>query len=409
MSTWSHTRIQLFRQCPRKFWFQHIAKVELPEAPQTVEQFLGKRVHEALEWTYRRALDAVAPALEAVLARYATAWDREWSDAVAIVAKDMTAADYRRIGEQCLRDYHARHFPFDATRTMAIEQRIRFTLDERRGIHMTGFVDRVARDRDGTWQVHDYKTDQRLPTQADKDRDPQLAYYQIGVRELWPAAERIELTWHYLRFDQSITSRRDAAALDEVRGAAIATVADAESRGRDEQAFETHESRLCAWCGYQALCPVWKHRFKVAELPPNEFLGEPGVELVDRWARLDAERRGLAKQQLEREATIELIKQALFELAEREGLEVVAGSEQEAAIRRAERAAFPRKTAEPEAAAEFEAMLRASDRWPEVSGLDRHALERLWNDPGLDPALRMLLEPYVTVERERSARLRKRR
>ena len=409
MAQWSHTRIQSFRNCPRKYWYKYVAKVPLPDEPDSVERFLGKRVHETLESVYRQAMNGKPPALETVLADYRALWDGAWSDAVVIVDTSLAPADYRAIGERCLADYHARHAPFTATRTMAIEQVIGFVLDPARKVRMTGFIDRIARTADGVWQIHDYKTDKRLPTQADKDVDPQLAYYQIGLRELWPDAERVELTWHYLRFDQQIVSRRDAAQLAAVREAALVTIDDAVGRGRDEDRFETHETALCRWCEYQTMCPIWRHRLKIEELPRNEFLGEPGVQLVDRWSALDGERRELAAKQALLEDEIERLKEALFELADRERLDVVAGSEQEAAIKRAERTVFPRKTVEPEHAAALEELLRSGPWWSRVSALDRHALEKLWADPRLDDALRMVLQPFVTRERERSARLRKRR
>ncbi len=49
-----------------------------------------------------------------------------------------------------------------------------------------------------------------------KDADPQLAYYEIGIRRMWKDVERVELIWHFLRFDHSIVSTRTADQLNQL-------------------------------------------------------------------------------------------------------------------------------------------------------------------------------------------------
>ncbi len=59
MATYSHSKIEAFRQCPRKYFYRYIAKVELPDVPEQVATFLGSRVHECLEYLYERGYLAV--------------------------------------------------------------------------------------------------------------------------------------------------------------------------------------------------------------------------------------------------------------------------------------------------------------------------------------------------------------
>ena len=63
-------------------------------------------------------------------------------------------------------------------------------------------------------------------------------------------------------------------------------------------------------------------------------------------------------QHAERQVTIDQIKAALAVLAQKEGLETVVGSEKEVAIKQVEKIMFPRKTMEPDQAAELEQRLR---------------------------------------------------
>lgn len=52
MPTYSHSRIETFRHCPRKYFFRYIAKIELPEPPEQIAIVLGSRVHDVLAHLY---------------------------------------------------------------------------------------------------------------------------------------------------------------------------------------------------------------------------------------------------------------------------------------------------------------------------------------------------------------------
>lgn len=52
MTIYSHSRLSCFEQCPNKFKLKYIDKVE-SDIEQSVEAFLGSRVHETLEKLYR--------------------------------------------------------------------------------------------------------------------------------------------------------------------------------------------------------------------------------------------------------------------------------------------------------------------------------------------------------------------
>lgn len=411
MANWSHSRLESFRKCPRQYFYRYVARVKLPDEPESIEQFLGSRVHEALEWLYREVQRGGAPTVDELLAKFRELWDAEWHDAVVSPGDARPPLEQRREAERWLAEYHARHAPFAGLRIVEVEMRLNFPLDDAGRVNWVGFIDRLDVAADGTWRIHDYKTNRKLPTQQEKDEDPQLAYYEMGIRKRWPKqVERVELAWHFLKFDVSITSRRTPEQLGAVREQALVTIADAESRIPNEAAFPTHESRLCAWCAFQQVCPVRRHLFKVAALPPNKFANEPGVTLVDTWTGLEAKRRELKTAMEAIEAEIEQVKEALAGFAEREGLEVVAGSEREATVKHGESVVFPRKTVEAEEAAALEAQLRDSPWWAEASSLDRAALKRLWDRrASLDADLRALLEEHARIEQSLDVRLRKRK
>jgi putative RecB family exonuclease len=261
------------------------------------------------------------------------------------------------------------------------------------------------------WQVHDYKTNKlRCRPRKRKDRDPQLAFYEIGIRQMWPDAERVELYWHFLRHDQTIKSTRTPAQLEDLRRETVDLIERIEGCAPVEKAFPTKESALCNYCDFQHVCPVRKHLHEVQSLPRNRFAKESGVKLVDHWTELQAQRQKLIEKQRVIEAEIAELQEALLALAEKKGLSTVVGSEKEVAVTTSESVEFPTKTAQPEEAAALEAKLRASKWWPEVSSLDRFALKRLWEQrEQLQASLRNTLEKFATVESQISIRLRNRR
>ena len=91
-------------------------------------------------------------------------------------------------------------------------------------------------------------------------------------------------------------------------------------KAENERKFPTKESRLCDWCSYQELCPAKKHGAKVEKLPVKKFKKDEGVQLVNKFVKLNGKLK---------EAEIELdeLKENVFAFAEQFGLEKIVGSE----------------------------------------------------------------------------------
>jgi putative RecB family exonuclease len=52
MSVYSHSRLSCYEQCPQKYKLKYLDKVKT-EVEQSIEAFLGSRVHETLEKLYQ--------------------------------------------------------------------------------------------------------------------------------------------------------------------------------------------------------------------------------------------------------------------------------------------------------------------------------------------------------------------
>lgn len=68
MSTYSYSRLSLFENCPLAYRYKYLDKVEME--PETIEAFMGKRVHEALEKLYRDLKHSKVNALEDLIKKH---------------------------------------------------------------------------------------------------------------------------------------------------------------------------------------------------------------------------------------------------------------------------------------------------------------------------------------------------
>jgi putative RecB family exonuclease len=261
---YSHSRLSSFEQCPQKFEYRYILRI--PSESESIEGFVGKRVHEVLERLHSFTSRGLVPSLAKVLKRFQLFWDDHWNaERVQIVRSENPVDHYREFGERCLSNYYRSHYPFDADDTVALEERFTFALDEQGSYRMQGIVDRIARAADGAIEIQDYKTSRRMPRQRELDRDRQLALYQIGVARRYGRDQEIRLVWHYLLQNQVCVSTRTPEQLAQLRHGTMQLI----DRIRTTTEFPPRPGPLCGWCEYRQRCPAAPRRADEAqETPP---------------------------------------------------------------------------------------------------------------------------------------------
>jgi CRISPR/Cas system-associated exonuclease Cas4 (RecB family) len=70
----SHSKLSCFEQCPRKYKYRYVDEIET-EMRESIEAFLGKRVHEALEKVYRDAQKSRTSSPEEVAEFFNSRWE----------------------------------------------------------------------------------------------------------------------------------------------------------------------------------------------------------------------------------------------------------------------------------------------------------------------------------------------
>lgn len=362
----SHSRISTFEQCPQKFKFQYIEKAETEEI-EGVEAFLGSRVHEALEKLYKDLKFQKVITLPTLIKFYRDQWKKNWHDNVQIVREEYSERNYRKMGEKFISDYYKRYKPFKNEVVIGLEQRV---IIEIGGFKIQGYIDRLSFSN-GVYEIHDYKTANSLPEQSKLDMDRQLALYAIAVKKMFKDAKKVELVWHYLAFDKEMRSERTDKQLHELENEILKSIQMIEI-ACDTDKFPARESMLCDWCEFRAICSKWGHIVKTESMPPNKFLKEPGVQLVNQYSLLYYKK----KEMLEKiDEELNELKEAIFIFAKKEGVERIAGSDFIAKVTMDEKAKWPGKSDEERK--ELEGIIKRAGKWDDVSTLDTFALSKI--------------------------------
>ncbi|MFA4829763.1 MAG: PD-(D/E)XK nuclease family protein [Thermodesulfovibrionales bacterium] len=401
MPIYSNSRLATYENCPQQYKLRYIDRVELPEgAEEGIEAFLGKRVHEALEKLHKELILTKLNSLDELLGYYKSEWDKNWHGNVVVVKKGFTKDHYQNAGKEAITNYYNRHQPFNQSRTLATEQLITFKIDN---YTIRGFIDRLSQPERGMYEIHDYKTSGSLPSQNKFDNDRQLALYHIGIKEKYPDAKDIRLIWHYLIFDKEFLSMRTDAQLKDLQKEVVSLIRTIEK----DTKFEPNESNLCSWCDFPEYCPAKKHEYKVQELPPNKYLKEKGVTLVNKYATLKADIKALREQEQAIQEQLDLIEDAAITYAKKEGVSRITGSDFALKITEEEVLSFP-KSGE-EGREELETYVKKMGIWEEVSGLNLSRLAKILEDDNLDSRIRKQLLKFAEEVEETNVRLVKKK
>jgi putative RecB family exonuclease len=368
MPVYSQSRLATYENCPQKYKLQYIDRIELPEGGEGIEAFLGSRVHDVMEKLYKELILTKINTLEDLLAYFKDEWDRNWHGNVVIVKKGFTKDHYRNAGKESITNFYKRHRPFNQSKTLATEQLLTFKIDD---YTIRGFIDRLSQTNKGVYEIHDYKTSGSLPSQDKLDNDRQLALYQIGIKEKFKDTKEISLIWHYLIFDKEFRSARSDAQLKDLRKQIVSLIKTIEK----DKKFEPIESNLCDWCEYPEYCPAKKHEMKVQDLPPNKYLKEKGVSLVNKYATVKAQIKALRDQEAALQDELDLIADAAVKYAQRDGVTNITGSDFILKIIEESILNFPK--AGEEGRNKLEDLLKRMKIWNDVSLLSLAKLGKL--------------------------------
>lgn len=267
----SPSSINLFKQCPRKYWYRYWAK--LPSKP-SIHLTRGKAVHEALELFFDADVtnvpddpDGFFLTMKVVLHEYfKRAWERYQEEFAQL---DLTPEELQGYYDESLMmvqhyftyftskiKYFTRFLPVkEAWEAVKPSREMEF-MSEQHGVR--GFIDAIH-DEAGKTLILDYKTSRKsVITDA---YELQLAIYAMLYEEKFRTPDLVGIFFLKDGVEQllDVTPRMIEHAKDEVHAVHLATQS---CRMRD---YPKKPSPLCKWSTGQ--CDFYEYCFEGKPLP----------------------------------------------------------------------------------------------------------------------------------------------
>ena len=402
MPLYSHSRLGTYENCPFQYKLRYVDRVK-PILGNTIESFMGSMVHDALEWLYKLARDSNVVSKEALINKYDELWIEKWKDDIRVVKKELTADNFKETGKTCLEMYYDRYHPFDQALTIGLEERMIIELPEDK--KMQGYIDRLDKIADGHVSVHDYKTSSRVPPQAKADQDRQLGLYALAVHQKYPEIKKIDLVWHYVRFDEEVRSSRTEQQLDIMVENTVNLINDVET-ATDLKNFPTKTSILCNWCEFKAQCPEYSHQYasqtEVPKLDTTTMTAAQAAETVDKLVELREKKKILSE---DMDAMVATLESKLMNYSKESGHNSVFGKDYKASFTSYESFRMPDK--KDLRRYELESTLKDMNLWSNLQEMSPYKLKSMLKSDEITSEQKKQLSEYMDNDKNTRLSLKK--
>lgn len=247
----SYSGLDTFTQCPAKYKFQYIERIRTPKSKEAI---FGTLIHDCLKVLHEPSRPT--PLSEDELLKYfANKWDNS-----AYPDKQEEAFAFHQ-GVDILKNYYLRN---QGVRYNILTLETSFVVPISDS-QISGRIDRIDKLDDGTFEIIDYKTSRKMPSQEDVDRNFQLSVYYLGLINRWPHIQNksIKLSLYFLKHGEKISTARTKEQIEQSKERIVSLI------GQIQQSkFEPKPNPLCDWCAYQAYCSLFKHKF-IKQQPSN--------------------------------------------------------------------------------------------------------------------------------------------
>lgn len=241
----SYSALDTYQTCPLKYKFQEIDRIKVPKSKEMV---FGTVLHSTLKFIHTPGI--LSPTLEQALDYFSKNWNSE------VFADELEERAAFSQGVRMIQDYYKKNDPA-GTNIVDLESRFQIEVGEH---IVSGIIDRIDKTEDG-YEIIDYKTTKKMPSQEKVDNDVQLSIYLHAFLSRYPkemeSLDKIKVSLYYLKHGVKLSSTRTFEQLKQSEQLFLDTIKIIES-GK----FEPVVSPLCDWCGYQNRCPMFKHKFK---------------------------------------------------------------------------------------------------------------------------------------------------
>lgn len=254
----SYSSLDTYQTCALKYKYREIDK--LPEE-KSKEAVFGTLIHATMKFIHEPAL--IPPTVEQAIDHFGKHWkgdlfEDELEERAAFVQ-----------GVEMIQRYYEANNIIEAN-PLALESRFSIEIGtEATGKHIiAGVIDRIDRTRNG-YEIIDYKTTKKMPSQDKVDNDLQLSIYLRAFLarypKEWERLDQITVSLYFLKHGVKLSSTRTREQLEALDATFLEVI-----RSIEAGHFAPTLSPLCDWCSFQPICPLWKHKFKVLPKDPIE-------------------------------------------------------------------------------------------------------------------------------------------
>lgn len=246
--TLSPSKMERYTTCPLSFRYAYIDKI--PE-PTTLSQFKGTFTHKILELLYQDKpfLRTKEQSMHILNSLWEAEKDSENVNEVVenLTDKDDLISDIRKL----VLSYFDMEDPVSVD-CKATELDITTEIS---GHKIRGIIDRLDVAEGDQLSIIDYKTGQAPSESFEKSKlNAVLVYALLCEAEFGQLPMEVKLI--YLKSRISITKIPSEQSMRAVR-ARILAIANAIERACEYDDFRPKPSRLCSYCSYQSICPLF--------------------------------------------------------------------------------------------------------------------------------------------------------
>jgi len=299
----SYSAFDTYQNCSLKYKFQIIDKIKTPKSKEAV---FGSTVHETMKFIHTPGI--LSPNLDQAMEHFSNSWNPAVFDSA-----DEERAAFSQ-GIKIIQDYYQKNNPANFN-IVDLESRFQIEIGESDQKHIiSGIIDRIDKTEDG-YEIIDYKTTKKMPSQDKVDNDLQLSVYLQAFLSRYPKEinniDKLKVSLYYLKHGVKLSAIRTIEQLKVSEQLFLDAIKLIES-GK----FEPNVTPLCDWCGYQNICPMWKHKFKELRKIDTEDVNSAIGEYVELKSAISITKDRLAK-----------LQEIILQYMDQEGVERVFGEQ----------------------------------------------------------------------------------
>ncbi|MBI1863430.1 ATP-dependent helicase [Candidatus Microgenomates bacterium] len=239
----SYSQMDTFERCALQYKYQYILKIP---APANGAASYGSSVHNALQIFYQMYKVDRTIGLPELLEQFNRAW-------IPLgYASQSHEKRMKKVGEEMLTAFFNEYHTPNIT-VIDLEKLFRLKISDK--VFVSGKIDRVDQNPDGSIEIIDYKTGKK-PDEKELKDSIQLATYLMAAAEksLYnKAAADVTLTFYYLQDNSKISMKKTQEDIIKTKERIMATTAKMAN-----SSYPPTVGPQCGFCPFKMICEAWQ-------------------------------------------------------------------------------------------------------------------------------------------------------